>query len=191
MRSNLFKAFALAVIGFSVACSNPPAEQPAQDAAASMQEDNLTRGGQASVKDDVSQINILNIALGSEDHTTLVAGVQAAEIEHVLVNAGPLTVFAPTNAAFDALPEGTLEDLLKPENKRKLGDIITFHATPGKLSLEELKDGMSLYMATNEYVKVEVREDGTYVHGAKILGSVEASNGMVHVVDAVMLPTKL
>lgn len=169
---------------------NTDTEQ-AETSTTQTESENLTPLGQASVQDDESQANILNIAIGSKDHTTLVAGVQAAGIEHVLVNAGPLTVFAPTNAAFDALPEGTLEELLKPENKRKLGDIITFHATPGKLYMKDLKDGMSLYMATNEYVKVEVREDGTYVHGAKILGSVEAANGMVHVVDAVMLPTQL
>ena len=154
-------------------------------------EANNTPLGQASVVDEGSMKNILNIAIGSPDHTTLVAGVQAAGIEHILVNAGPLTVFAPTNAAFDALPVGTLDELLLPKNKRKLGDIITFHATPGKLYLEDLKDGMSLYMATNEYVKVEVREDGTYVHGSKILGTIVASNGIVHVVDKVMLPTKL
>ncbi len=152
---------------------------------------NLTALGQASVVDPGSMANILQIAIGSPDHTTLVAGVQAAGIEHVLVNVGPLTVFAPTNAAFDALPEGTLENLLLPENKGLLADIITFHATPGKYYLEDLIDGDSLYMATNEYVKIEVKDDGTYVHGAKILGTVVATNGIVHVVDAVMLPTKL
>lgn len=143
--------------------------------------------GQAYVQDSKSRPNILGIALGSPDHTTLVAAVQAAELENVLVNAGPLTVFAPTNAAFDALPAGTVEDLLKPANKSKLAKIVTSHAAPGKFSLEQLKDGVDLYMATGHYVKVEVREDGTYVNGAKILGSVEATNGMVHVVGEVFL----
>ena len=83
--------------------------------------------GQAGVVDDVSKKNILQIAISSPDHTTLVAGVQAAELENVLVNPGPLTVFAPNNAAFDKLPEGTLDELLKPENKIKLGKIITGH----------------------------------------------------------------
>ena len=69
--------------------------------------------------------------LGSKDHTTLVAAVQAAGMEDVLTNAGPLTVFAPTNEAFDKLPEGTVEELLKPENKSKLANIITYHAAPG------------------------------------------------------------
>ena len=161
---------------FLGSCGNAPQENSDDQNVAVEQDDNLTPLGQASVVDPGSKANILQIAIGSEDHTTLVAGVQAAGIEHVLVNVGPLTVFAPTNAAFDALPEGTLEDLLKPENKAYLGDIITFHATPGKLFLEDLTDGLSLYMATNEYVDVEVRDDGTYVHGAKILGSVEKVN---------------
>ena len=72
--------------------------------------------GQASVQDDVSDKNILQIGIGSPDHTTLVAAVQATKIEHVLVNAGPITLFAPTNDAFAALPEGTVENLLKEEN---------------------------------------------------------------------------
>ena len=178
------------VLLFLCRCNgNTEASSPASDT--DNTEANLTPLGQASVVDEGSMKNILSIAIGSPDHTTLVAGVQAAGIEHILVNAGPLTVFAPTNAAFDALPPGTLDELLLPENKRKLGDIITFHATPGKLYLKDLKDGMSVYMATNEYVKVEVREDGTYVHGSKILGTVVASNGIVHVVDKVMLPTQL
>lgn len=87
-----------------------------------------TPKGQASVVDSVSAANILQVAAGSKDHTILVTAVQAAEIEHILVNAGPLTVFAPTNAAFDALPEGTVESLLKPENKQKLATVLTRHA---------------------------------------------------------------
>lgn len=143
--------------------------------------------GQAYVADPNSKPNVLGIALGSPDHTTLVAAVQAASLENVLVNAGPLTVFAPTNAAFDALPPGTVEELLKPENKAKLARIVTSHAAPGKFTLELLEDGQELYMATGHNLKVEVRADGTYVNGARILGSVEATNGMVHVVDQVFL----
>jgi uncharacterized surface protein with fasciclin (FAS1) repeats len=143
--------------------------------------------GQAYVQDPNSKPNILGIALGSEDHTTLVAAVQAAELENVLVNAGPLTVFAPVNAAFEALPAGTVEELLKPENKQQLANIITSHAAPGKFTIDLLKDGTDLYMATGHYLKVEVRDDGTYVNGSRILGSVEATNGMVHVIGEVFL----
>lgn len=162
---------------------------PADESAGSAPDDfsAASNKGQAYVQDSRSRPNILGIALGSPDHTTLVAAVQAAELENVLVNAGPLTVFAPTNAAFDALPAGTVQDLLKPANKSKLAKIVTSHAAPGKFSMEQLRDGVDLYMATGHYVKVEVREDGTYVNGARILGSVEATNGVVHVVGEVFL----
>jgi uncharacterized surface protein with fasciclin (FAS1) repeats len=143
--------------------------------------------GQAFVVDENSDPNILNIAIGSPDHTTLVAAVQAAELENVLVNAGPLTVFAPTNEAFAALPDGALDDLLKPENKQTLYNVVTSHAAPGKFTIELLQDGMQLYQATGHYVDVEVRDGATYVNGARILGSVPATNGVVHVVDKVFL----
>lgn len=144
--------------------------------------------GQSAVKDDLSAKNILQVALGSKDHSTLVAAVQAAGLEDVLVNAGPLTVFAPTNAAFEALPAGTVEDLLKPENKAKLAKIIKYHASPGKYTTDLLKNGQRLFQASGHYVNVEKNGDEIKVGGAKILASVEASNGIIHVVDKVMLP---
>ena len=102
---------------------------------------------------------------------------------------GEIQLFVPSlqNAAFDALPEGALEDLLRPENKQTLYNVVTSHASPGKFTLELLKDGMQLYQATGHYVDVEVKDDGTYVNGAKILATVPATNGVVHVVDQVFL----
>ncbi len=147
-----------------------------------------TPKGQASVVDNESAINILQIAAGSKDHTTLVAAVQAAEIEHVLVNAGPLTVFAPNNAAFEALPPGTVETLLKPENKSKLAFILTNHASPSTFKGRLLKDGMKMYMASGVYVDVKREGDDVWIGGAKILGTVDASNGVVHVIDKVLVP---
>ena len=143
--------------------------------------------GQAGIQDDDSQKNILQIALGSADHSTLVAAVKAASLENVLVNAGPLTVFAPTNAAFDNLPDGTLEMLLKPENKQKLANIVTSHASPGTFKGDLLQEGTQIYLATGQYVDVVVKDGETYVNGAKILGTVDASNGVVHVVDKVFV----
>ncbi|WP_425391105.1 fasciclin domain-containing protein [Ekhidna sp.] len=148
--------------------------------------------GQASVVDEVSDPNILQVAISSEPHSTLVAAVQAAQIEHVLVNAGPLTVFAPVNEAFDALPEGTLDNLLKPENKGDLATIITRHAAPGSFDLDalkrEAKKGRKIYMATGDYLEVTVDGDDVSVGGAKIVGTVPASNGIIHVVEKVILP---
>lgn len=148
--------------------------------------------GQASVAADGSDANILQVAAGSKDHTTLVTAVQAAQIEHVLVNAGPLTVFAPNNDAFAALPAGTVEDLLKPENKATLTSILTGHAAPGSFNLKglkkEAKKGRKIYTATGEYLEVTVEGEDVYVAGAKILGTIMTSNGVINVVDKVILP---
>lgn len=149
----------------------------------------IEKQGQAFIKDDESKPNVLQIAIGSPDHTTLVAAVQAAGLENSLVNAGPLMVFAPTNAAFDALPAGTVEDLLKPENKEKLAFILKNHVTPGNYSKDFLKKFKKLGQASNENVPVEVRGDDVFVGGAKIIASIPAGNGIVHVVDKVILPT--
>ena len=168
---------------FLGSCSGDPQVETAPGTETSF----TSNHGQAGVSDDLSKKNILQIALGSSDHSTLVAAVQAAQLENVLVNAGPLTVFAPNNAAFDKLPEGTVETLLKPENKNKLAGIITSHASPGTFTGDLLKDGTQIYLATGHYVNVEVKDGSTYVNGAKILATVDASNGVVHVVDQVFL----
>lgn len=144
--------------------------------------------GQAFIEDDASTPNVLQIAIGSPDHSTLVAAVQAAELENALVNAGPLMVFAPTNAAFDALPEGTVEDLLKPENKDVLANILKYHVTPGNYSKEFLKNFKKLGQANDQNVPVEVKGDDVFVGGARIIASLPAGNGIVHVVDKVILP---
>lgn len=147
-----------------------------------------TVSGQSTISDEVSDPNIVQVALGSADHTTLVAAVKAAGLVDVLSNNGPLTVFAPTNAAFDALPEGTVESLMLPENKITLMGIIHYHAAPGTYQGDLLKDGMNLYMAQGDNVKIERRDGEIYANGAKILATIPATNGVVHVVDKVLLP---
>lgn len=144
--------------------------------------------GQAFIADDGSTPNVLQIAIGSPDHTTLVAAVQAAGLENSLVNAGPLMVFAPTNEAFAALPEGTVENLLKPENKETLAAILKHHVTAGNYSVKFLKKFKKLGQADDTNVTVEVIGDDVFIGGAKIIGSVKAGNGIVHVVDKVILP---
>lgn len=144
--------------------------------------------GQAFIEGDVSKPNVLQIAMGSQDHTTLVAAVQAADLENALVNAGPLMVFAPTNEAFDALPDGTVENLLKPENKQKLATILKHHVTAGNYDKEFLKNFKKLGQADDTNTTVEVKGNDVYVGGAKIIASIDAGNGIVHVVDKVILP---
>ncbi|KXO01188.1 fasciclin [Aequorivita aquimaris] len=146
------------------------------------------RQGQAFIEGDESTPNILQIAIDSPDHTTLVAAVQAANLENALVNAGPLMVFAPTNAAFEALPAGTVENLLKPENKDQLAAILKNHVTPGNYSKDFLKKFKKLGQAGGHDVTVETKGDDVYVGGAKIIASVPAGNGIIHVVDKVILP---
>ncbi len=146
------------------------------------------KSGQAFIKDDEAKPTVLHIAIGSKDHTTLVAAVQAAELENALVNAGPLMVFAPTNEAFAALPEGTVENLLKPENKDVLANILKYHVTPGRYSKDFLKKFKKLGQANNGYVKVEVTDGEPLIGGAKIIASIPAGNGIVHVIDKVLLP---
>jgi uncharacterized surface protein with fasciclin (FAS1) repeats len=161
-------------------------------ASASEELPNNTPLGQASVVDEVSDPNILQVAIGSADHSTLVAAVQAAQIEHVLVNAGPLTVFAPTNEAFAKLPEGTVDNLLLPENKAALATILTRHAAPGSYDIEALKKeaakGRKLYMATGDYLEVTQEGDDVFVNGIKVIASVQTSNGIINVINEVILP---
>lgn len=146
------------------------------------------KNGQAFIEDDGSTPNVLQIAIGSPDHTTLVAAVQAASLENVLVNAGPLMVFAPTNAAFEALPPGTVENLLKPENKAALANILKHHVTAGNYTKDFLKNFKKLGQANDQSTTVEVKGDDVYIGGAKIIASIPAGNGIVHVVDKVILP---
>ena len=180
--------FKFALLAFIVAFGLSGCQSPASNAEAVTGIDQTQLKGQSGVQDELSEKNILHVALGSPDHTTLVAGVQAAGLEDVLTNAGPLTVFAPTNEAFEKLPEGTLETLLKPENKSKLANIITFHAAPGSYNENNIRGVMGIGQATGDKVEVTVKDGITYVNGAKVLGSVKASNGYVHVIDQVLLP---
>ncbi len=133
---------------------------------------------------------VSGVAAASKDHTTLVAALKAADLVGVLASpGGAYTVFAPTNAAFDALPTGTVETLLKPENKGELQRILKHHAGVPVKQLKDLKDGETLSMADGSVVTFHVSADGKVkVDDANVIGTVQASNGVIHVVDAVILP---
>ena len=136
---------------------------------------------------------VAGVAAGSKDHTTLVAALKAGELVGVLASpGGAYTVFAPTNAAFDALPKGTVETLLKPENKAELQRILKHHAGVPVKQIKDLKDGETLSMADGSVVTFHVAPDGKVkVDDANIIGTVQASNGVIHVVDAVIVPKPL
>lgn len=144
--------------------------------------------GQSAVRDDESQPDVVKVAAGSKDHTTLVAAIQAAQLVDALSNAGPFTVFAPTNAAFDKLPAGTLDDLLKPENKSRLKLVLQHHVTTSALELDYFQDGQAVGMVDGTRETFTRKADGAYLGSAKIVASVRASNGWVHVIDAVLVP---
>ncbi len=173
---------------FVFSCKNETKTENDNAPAATSKAADTEKKGQAFIADDGSTPNVLQIAIGSPDHTTLVAAVQAASLENALVNAGPLMVFAPTNAAFDALPAGTVEDLLKPENKDALANILKHHVTAGNYSKEFLKKFEKIGQANDQNAMIEVKGDDVYVGGAKIVASIKAGNGIVHVVDKVILP---
>ena len=185
MNTNLKFLLSGLIILLFISCKNE-AKQNTTKAASTQTE--TPRTGQAFVTDDESKPSVLHIAIGSKDHSTLVAAVQAAKLENALVNAGPLMVFAPTNDTFDALPEGTVETLLKPENIDQLAQILKHHVTPGNYFKDFLKKFKKLGQASNLNVTVEVKGDDVYVGGAKIIASVPAGNGIVHVVDKVIVP---
>lgn len=145
-------------------------------------------GGQSAVKDDESQKDVVRVAVGSADHTTLVTALKTAEYVDVLSNAGPFTVFAPTNAAFNLLPAGTVEGLLKPESKDALRNILEYHVSVGVYKMEYLKDGQKINQVNLDDVVIGVKDGKYTVNGANIVGTVPASNGIVYVIDAVLLP---
>ncbi|MEC4050769.1 fasciclin domain-containing protein [Flavobacterium sp. SUN046] len=160
-----------------------------QSTSASTTENTETKAtGQEGVVDDTSARNIVQTAIGSKDHTTLVAAVKSADLVTSLSNAGPFTVFAPTNAAFDKLPKGTVDNLLKPENKEKLTNILGYHTYVGSLKTEYMQDGQEFDMVFGGKVKITKKGDKTFVNGSEIVASIPTANGMIHVIGDVLLP---
>lgn len=136
--------------------------------------------------------NIVELAMGNENLSTLVAAVKAGGLVETLQGDGPFTVFAPTNEAFAALPAGTLEMLLKPENKDKLVAILTYHVVPGKVMSSNLSNGQKAKTVQGENVMVDISYGNVKISGAKVVtADVAASNGVVHVIDKVILPPSM
>ena len=149
------------------------------------------KAGQSAVVDDQSQKNVVQVAVSSKDHTTLVTAIKAGELVDALSNAGPFTVFAPTNDAFNKLPAATVEGLLKPESKETLIDILQYHVSLGVFKMDALKDGQSIGQVNGDNIKITKKAGVLYVNGtAKIIASIPASNGIIHVIDGVLLPLK-
>lgn len=147
-----------------------------------------------SVKEEVmappaTPVDVVDVAIGSPDHTTLVAAVTAAGLVETLKGAGPFTIFAPTNAAFGALPAGTVDGLLKPESKDALTNILTYHVVSGSVKAADLQDGQKVKTLQGEELTVSIKDGKVMINGANVTAAdLMGSNGLVHVIDAVLMP---
>ena len=180
---NSIKTLLLASLLITFGCKQ--GEETASESTSETTE--VPSGGQENVVDTTSNPNIVQTAIGSKDHTTLVTAVKAAGLVTSLSNAGPFTVFAPTNAAFDKLPAGTLDELLKPEKKGDLENVLGYHTYVGVLKTEYMQDGQEFDMVYEEKKKITKEGEKTYVNGTEILASIETSNGIIHVIGDVLL----
>ena len=136
----------------------------------------------------MAKSNIVETAVAADDFNTLVAAVKAAGLVDTLSGKGPFTVFAPTDAAFAALPEGTVESLLKPENKDQLIAILTYHVVPAKVMAKDVKAGEAPTV-NGKTATVSINSGGVTIEGANVVtADVVASNGVIHVIDKVILP---
>jgi uncharacterized surface protein with fasciclin (FAS1) repeats len=182
---NVFLGLFIFISTFGMSCQNSgESKQVAANSEAAI------GAGQSAVQDDVSEKDVVKVAIASPDHTTLVKAIQAADLVNVLSNAGPFTVFAPTNAAFNQLPAGTVEGLLKPDKKEALANILQYHVTLSALDVSSFKDGQSLSMVDGGTAKITVKNGKVWINDAQIVASVKASNGMVHVIDKVIFANK-
>lgn len=166
----------------AISCSKPAQDTPVAEASA--------LSGQSSVQDNESQKNIVQTAVGSPDHKTLVAALKAAAYVDALSNAGPFTVFAPTDDAFSKLPEGTLDELTKPENKPKLQNILEYHVYVGVIRESMVNGSMKLNQVNGDNVTLVKNGDKLQVNGANVLATVQTSNGIIYIIDTVLLPAK-
>ncbi len=136
--------------------------------------------------------NLVNIAVGNKDFSTLVAAVKAAGLVDALTNAKDITIFAPTNAAFEKLGQKTINDLLKPENKAKLTEILTYHVIPGRVmaaDVAKLKDGTKVKTLNGKEIKVRVSKKGVKINNSRVVKTdIVGDNGVIHVIDTVLIP---
>lgn len=174
----------LVVVSVAWSCSSESSEQTSSSGSTGGSAD----VGQSNVQDNESQKNVVGVAIGSKDHSTLVTALKTAELVDELSNAGPFTVFAPTNAAFDQLPAGTLDNLVKAENREQLTNILYHHVQVSIYSKERLASMGKLMMFDSKPETIEMKGDDLYIGGAKVLAEVRASNGVVYVIDKVLLP---
>ncbi len=177
---------------------NKPMMQPEQSM--NQPTSNKMEGGEKMMNDEqgvmvggammVPSKDIVDNAVGSKDHTTLVAAVKAAGLVDTLKGAGPFTVFAPTNAAFAKLPSGTVDTLVMPENKAKLTSILTYHVVPGRYTAADMKDGMTLKTVNGQMLTFNEKDGKWWINESAMIeiADVISSNGVTFVIDSVLMP---
>jgi uncharacterized surface protein with fasciclin (FAS1) repeats len=192
MQKNFFKIMT-AVCLFAtvfVSCNDEKkeAEKPKEETVSAM-EPAEEKGVMVGGANMVPSKDIVDNAVNSADHTTLVAAVKAAGLVETLKGAGPFTVFAPTNEAFAKLPAGTVDNLLKPEMKADLTKVLTYHVVAGAVKAGDLKDGQKIKTVQGGELTVTIKDGKVMINGANVtIADVISSNGVTHVIDAVVLP---
>lgn len=172
-------AAATLAITLLASCGNSPKEETVEETTVEVVEETPV---------EVSN-TVVDIAVGSPDHTTLVAAVTAAGLVETLSGTGPFTIFAPTNSAFEALPEGTVENLLKPESKDQLTSVLTYHVVSGNVMAADLSDGQIVTTLNGQDLTVSIKDGKVMINGATVIAAdLAGSNGVIHVVDTVLLP---
>lgn len=181
------RLFTICILAFMISCNQNDGTK--SEISPTTSNETELAGGQENVKDNDSQKDVVKVAMGSKDHTTLVAALKQAELVTSLSNAGPFTVFAPTNAAFDKLPKGTVEGLMKDDKKEELQNILQYHVFMSALTPESFTNGQTLGMVNGDNVTVSIKDGKTMLNNsATIIGTVPASNGVIYVIDGVLLP---
>lgn len=170
---------ATAATTFLASCGGAPKEETVEETTVEVVEETPAEAPKT----------VVDIAVGSPDHTTLVAAVTAAGLVETLSGTGPFTIFAPTNAAFAALPAGTVDNLLKPESKDKLTSVLTYHVVAGNVMAADLSDGQVVKTLNGQDLTVSIKDGKVMINGATVTAAdLAGSNGVIHVVDAVLLP---
>ncbi len=187
-----YKIIYLVALALFFSCKNDNNNTSKANTTTTVKTEEIKSQGQAQVTDEISDPNALQKAKSIADFSTLVTAIEAAGVQDAVVNAGPLTIFAPLNTAFGKLPKEVVEDLLKPENKSKLAFILTNHVAPANYPIEQLtkeaKKGRKLYMASGNYMTVINKDGKIYVNGVEVIKTVKVSNGWIHVIDQVLVP---
>ncbi|WP_420131496.1 fasciclin domain-containing protein [Rhodopseudomonas sp.] len=190
-RIAFLSAAALSVLALNAVVTTPASAEDKMMKKSAMSGDTVMVGGAPMYPSK----NIVENAVNSKDHTTLVAAVKAAGLVKTLESKGPFTVFAPTNAAFGKLPPGIVDTLVKPENKKQLTKILTYHVVPGKLAAADLTDGKKLTTVEGETLTVKRMGDTVTLVDSKggtstvTIPNVNQSNGVIHVIDTVLMPS--